>query len=268
MNCIKRLILIYNKSVRSIIPISTVKKKLSPIEFIGVGPGDPSLLTLSAVDAIRNATLVAYPISKPGAKSMAATISEKWITSRQKRLPIVLPMVKDLAILKESWLEAADQLAKAYLKGEKVVFLSQGDISLFSTGSYLILFLKSFYPQVSLRMIPGISSFSAAAAAAEWPLSFQKSPLLILPTPDEPRLLEELLLNSEREMVIVLLKLGSRWQWVQPMLRDMDLLKTSIFAQKVGWHDQHIVQADEIEVDEVPYFSLLLIRKAWPEVIS
>ena len=60
---------------------------------MGVGPGDPELLTLAAVDAIEKASLIAYPIAREGAEGMAAAIASKWITSRQKRLPLYLPMV-------------------------------------------------------------------------------------------------------------------------------------------------------------------------------
>tara|TARA_Y100001968_G_scaffold201299_1_gene184844 strand:- start:813 stop:1154 length:342 start_codon:yes stop_codon:yes gene_type:complete len=101
------------------------------LTIIGVGPGDPSLLTLAAVDAIRESTVVSYPVSIRGGESLAEKIASKWITKDKKKLPLLFPMVDDQNTLKSAWRVAGKTLMKMAYGGEKVVFLSQGDISLF-----------------------------------------------------------------------------------------------------------------------------------------
>ncbi len=257
--------MVFKSSVKSLLATSTSHKGLT---FVGVGPGDPSLLTLAAVQAIRSANLVAYPISHEKADGIAFNIVSEFITNEQERLPLLMPMVKHPEKLKEAWSSASAQLACAVSKGKQVVFLCQGDVSLFASSSYLFLHLKNFYPECSVKLIPGVTSVSAAAAAVGWPLALQQEQLLLAPTPEHPEdlgaLLEEANLAGR---VVVLLKLGHRWIWVKPLLEKMNLLEGSLFAQRVGWPDQQILPASEVPQSEKPYLSLLLVRQSWPEIM-
>jgi len=234
----------------------------------GVGPGDPSLLTLAAVDAIRESTVVSYPVSIKGGDSLAAKIASKWISNDKKKLPLYFPMVSDQKTLKNAWRFAGDELMKMVEKGEKVVFLSQGDSSLFSTGSYLSKELETHHPACVVKLIPGITSFAAAAAISQLPLAFQDEQLLVLPVPDSSEDLKVILSQAAlMQRVVVFLKLGKKWTWVRPLLKELGLLENSIFAEKVGFSDQQIVRASALSSEIRPYFSLLLIRQSWPSIM-
>ena len=249
-------------------PLLKASESNKTLTIIGVGPGDPSLLTLAAVEAIQNASLVSYPIPKNDEDSRAAQIASFLIKKDQKRLPLYFPMVEDSFSLKKAWIDISQKLANQIKNGEKVVYLSMGDVSFFSTGSYLLLSFENNYPQYSVKIIPGVSSFSAAAAISKFSLALQKDQVLILPTPDNSNELRSLLCEASKlNRVIVLLKIGSRWEWVQPILEEMDLLENSIFAQNVGFSDQKVMPAINIPVSSKPYFSLLLIRQSWPKVL-
>ena len=238
------------------------------LTLAGVGPGDPSLITLAAVEAIKGATVVAFPISRGGEKSIAAEIAANWITEDKQQLPLVFPMVAEIGLRKEAWRNAADQLLLAISNGEKVVFLSQGDVSLFSTSSYILLEFKINHPELQIKLIPGVNSFAAAAANAHWPLSFQQDQLLVIPTPDSPGNLEKVLKDSAQlTRVVVLLKLGKRWKWVRKLLDKMDLLESSLFAEKIGLFDERVIPASQVPASEAHYFSLLLIRQSWPQAL-
>ena len=238
---------------------------MKTLTITGVGPGDPSLLTLAAVDAIQDSTVVSYPVSIRGGESLAEKIASKWISKDKKKLPLYFPMVDDQNTLKNAWRVAGNELVKMVEKGERVVFLAQGDISLFSTGSYLSKELEKYHPECVVKLIPGVTSFSAAAATSKLPLAFQEEQLLVVPVPDLSDELKVIL--SEAAMmkrVVVLLKLGKKWTWVKPLLKELDLLENSIFAEKVGFSDQHIFRASNLSSESRPYFSLLLIRQSWP----
>ena len=238
------------------------------LTITGVGPGDPSLLTLAAINAIQDSTVVSYPVSIRGGESLAEKIASKWISKDKKKLPLYFPMVDDQNTLKNAWRVAGNELMKLVEKGERVVFLSQGDISLFSTGSYLSKELEKYHPECIVKLIPGVTSFSAAAAASKLPLAFQEEQLLVVPVQDSSEELKVILSEAaRRNRVVVLLKLGKKWTWVKPLLKELKLLESSIFAERVGMSDQRILRASNLSSESRPYFSLLLIRQSWPSTM-
>ena len=241
------------------------------VTLVGVGPGDPDLLTVAAVRALRAAAVVAYPVAQEGGDGMAARIAEPWIEPDQRRLPLMLPMVEEAQPRRQAWHAAAAALAAEVAAGQAVALLCEGDASLYASGSYLLLALAVRHPTVPLKVVPGITSLAAAAAAAcgplgPWPLALQQESLLIRPTPDTPEALE-LLLASHLEGVVALLKLGRRWPWVRQCLEARGLLDHTLLAQRVGWPDQWLGPAAAIPAEAQPYFSMLLIRRSWPSVL-
>lgn len=246
------------------------------VTVVGVGPGDPELLTLAAVRAIGAAAVVAYPVARPGAEGMAARIAAAWIRPEQRRLPLHFPMVAEAPPRQQAWWAAADALAAEARAGRAVVLLCEGDASLYASASYALLALGQRHPACPLAVVPGITAVAAAAAAvtataglaAAWPLALQQDGLLIRPTPECAAELEALLEQARASAtVLALLKLGHRWSWVRPTLADRGLLDQALFAQRVGWPDQLLCPAAAVPAEEQPYFSLLLIRQVWPELM-
>jgi precorrin-2/cobalt-factor-2 C20-methyltransferase len=177
-------------------------------------------------------------------------------------------MVAEAEPRQRAWREAADRLAALVAAGETVVLLCEGDVSLYASSSYVLLAMRQRHPHCPVRLIPGITAVSAAAAAGAWPLVMQQEGLRILPTPDESVQLESLLDEAARdEQVLALLKLGHRWRWVRPLLERRHLLEGALFAQRVGWPDQCLGPASTVAAEEQPYFSLLLIRSGCSVVL-
>jgi precorrin-2/cobalt-factor-2 C20-methyltransferase len=243
------------------------------VTLVGVGPGDPNLLTVAAVEAIAAAAVVAYPVAQEGGEGMAARIAAPWIGGNQHRLPLLFPMVEEGAPRRQAWHRAADALAAEVEQGRVVVLLCEGDASLFASASYVVLALAERHPTCPLRVVPGISAVAAAAAAASsrgrpWPLALQRERLLICPTPEAAPELETLLDRAAATgTVLALLKLGKRWSWVRPCLARRRLLETALFASRVGWPEERLDAAVAVPAEAQPYFSLLLIRQSWPDVL-
>jgi precorrin-2/cobalt-factor-2 C20-methyltransferase len=243
------------------------------LTLVGVGPGDPELVSVAALRAIRAAAVVAYPVAREGGAGMAAAIAAPWLEPGQRRLPLLFPMVPEAAPRIAAWHAAADALAAEVAAGQAVVLLCEGDGSLFASSSYVLLALRRRHPRCGLRVIPGVPAVCAAAAAASsagipWALALQSEALLIRPTPDAAAELESLLDHAAgAAMVLALLKLGQRWRWVRPLLERRGLLENALFAQRVGWPDQLVSRAGAVPAEERPYFSMLLIRQGWPPVL-
>ncbi len=256
--------MIFFKDLKKYFSFLNSRKKKVPepgLTLVGVGPGDPSLLTLAAVTAIKDASLVAYPVAEIGSEGMAKQIASEFLKGK-KCMAVLFPMITEIDVLKDAWETSSRQLVEEVERGENVVLLCQGDPSLYATSSYILLQIKFNYPLCPLKIIPGISSFNAAAAIAKLPLSLQKEELLISCVPDDNNALDMMLddfMSSKK--VLVLLKLGKRWKWVRNILEEKKLLDNTLFAQRVGFPDQLVVQASDIPEGTAPYFSLLIIRR-------
>jgi len=238
------------------------------LTVVGVGPGDPELITVAAQRAIAAATVVAYPVASLERVGMAAQIAEPWIVPTQQRLPLLFPMVQEAEPRQQAWQHAAAAVAAAVAAGERVVFLCEGDCSLFASSSYLLLALKAEAPELPVRVIPGITAASATAAAARWPLALQDEQLQVVPLPDQPDQARQSLINArDHGQPVVLLKVGRRWRWLRPLLVELELLESALYGERVGWPDQVVLPAASVPAEERPYFSLVLLRPAWPAVL-
>ena len=239
---------------------------MARLSIIGVGPGDPELITVAGLRALQTARVVAYPVARPGAESMARTIAAPWMQAGQLELPLHLPMTAAVEPRQQGWAAAARALAEQVGEGADTALLCEGDVSLYASASYLLLSLRQQQQQteLALRLIPGVTSLAAAAAAAHWPLALQQQAMLVAPTPEAPEALLDLLSRAE---VLVLLKLHHRWTWVRPLLERQGLLDKTLVAQRLGWPDQTIVPARALRAVSCSYFSLLLIRCCWPTVM-
>jgi precorrin-2/cobalt-factor-2 C20-methyltransferase len=249
-------------------PLEAAAPAPAGLTLVGVGPGDPELITVAGVRALRAAAVVAFPVAESAAAGMAATIAAPWILPTQRLLPLPLPMRGGAEAKRRAWRQAADRLAAEVAAGAPVVLLCEGDVSLFATASYVLLALRQRHPGCAVRLIPGIAAPLAAAAAGAWPLALQQEGLRIVPTPDTEADLEALLARAAAAAeVLALLKLGHRWSWVRPLLERHGLLDSTLLARRVGWSDEQVAPAAAVPAGALPYFSLLLVRQGWPAVL-
>ena len=236
------------------------KSDLPSLTIVGVGPGDPSLLTIAAVDSIKKAKVIVFPVSDDNKKSFAAEIVKKY-TKFKNKIPIIFPMAREGFDPDEIWFNAVEKIVKFIQNGESVVLLCLGDTSLFASSSNILRIIKNNYPEIITKTIPGISSLSAAAALNDFDLVKKGETLIIKECPSSNSELTSLIRESRgNKTVLAIMKVGKRWNLVREILKNEDILNKSLIALSVGMPNQIIQYASQYKKDFMPYFSLILIR--------
>jgi len=230
------------------------------LTIVGVGPGDPSLLTIAAVEAIKKAKVIVFPISDDNKKSFAAEIVKKY-TKSKKNIPIIFPMARKGFDPDEIWSNAVEKIVKFIQNSESVVLLCLGDTSLFASSSNILRIIKNNYPEIITKTIPGISSISAAAALNDFDLVKKGETLIIKECPSSNSELTTLIRESKaNKTVLAIMKVGKRWNLLREILKKEDIINKSLIALSVGMPEQIIQYASQYNKDLMPYFSVILIR--------
>lgn len=233
---------------------------MAKVYAIGVGPGDPELLTRKAERILRQVDVICAPTGMAEAASYALSIVEPFIDrSRQEVLVQTFPMSKDEAELHPFWEEAAAQVAARVESGRDAAFITIGDPLLYSTFLYLYRILLERYPHIVVEIVPGISSIGAAAAAAGLPLGMAADRIAIIPATYEEEKLLKTLMDFD---TIVLMKVHRAFERVFAMLKALGLLEKAVYIRRVGSADEAVVRdITSLAGQKLDYLSLLIVRK-------
>lgn len=225
---------------------------------IGAGAGDPELMTVKGLRILRQVPIVAFPAGVRGKPGVAEQIIAEWLLPEQKKLALTFPYVQDEAELTQAWELAADRVWEELRQGQDVAFVSEGDISFYSTFTYLAQTLQARHPEAIVQAIPGICSPMAAAAALGIPLTVRAQKLTVLPALYGVTELETALATAD---VVVLMKVSSVYSQVWSVLKQWGLLSRSYVIERATQPNQ-VVYADLSDRPnlELPYFSLMIVQ--------
>jgi precorrin-2/cobalt-factor-2 C20-methyltransferase len=228
------------------------------IYAVGVGPGDPELLTRKAERLIREAGVICTPTGKEDAASFALSIVEPLIDrERQQVLTQVFPMRKVQLGLDEFWERSASEVAALARAGKSVVFITIGDPLLYSTFLYLYRIFRADYPDIPVEIVPGISSINAAAAAAGMPLGMAGERIAILSAVHEDAELRRIFHDFD---TVVLLKVHKVFDRVLALLKEMSLVQGSVYVRRVGTTLEEVVfDLDSLAGRDLDYLSQLIV---------
>lgn len=221
---------------------------------VGVGPGDPELLTLKAVRVIGNCPVVAAPQTKSG-EMLALEIAHRAVDLTGKTiLPLYFTMERDKARQRAAHLAAADAVEAQLRAGRDVAMLNLGDVSIYATCGYLMEILRA--RGVTAVMVPGVPSFCAVAARLGESLTGMDTPLHILPAGAAP--LEEMLALPGTK---VLMKSGRRIPQVVGALQAAGCLEKAAMVQNCGLPGE-MVAADLTAAPAQPgYFATIIVKE-------
>ncbi|MCQ8784351.1 precorrin-2 C(20)-methyltransferase [Mangrovibrevibacter kandeliae] len=236
---------------------------------LGLGPGDPELLTVKALRILRGVPVVAYPAPDTG-PSFARSIVAGHLARSQVELPIVVPMRVETQPAQAVYDRAAEAIAGHLSAGRDVGLLCEGDP--FFYGSFMYLF-ERLADRFATEIIPGIASVHAASAAARRPLASRNACVAILPAPLEDEVLRVRIAAADSFAII---KLGRHYPRIRALLDELDLTAHCTYCERVGLASERVLPLAEV-TGAVPYFSLILggegtsggtVRTASPEEAS
>ncbi len=233
---------------------------------VGCGPGDPDLLTVKAVKAIKNADIIMCPTSKEGKPSIALAVVSPIIdkTQNQEIINLVFPMTKDRDILESTWEKNSKILAEHVLSGKNVVYLTVGDPYLYSTWIYLHRELERKYPEIKIIVIPGIVSMFTFASKVGISLAEGAEKVSVIPSCYDLSKVKEIAKNSD---TMVFLKDGRYFDQVIELLKEAGFSDNSIFAigQDLDTKNEIVkkLTLGEVTKDTLTskYFSILVVKR-------
>jgi precorrin-2/cobalt-factor-2 C20-methyltransferase len=221
---------------------------------IGVGPGDPELLTLKALRYLQAAPVVAY-VSARGQPSVARHIAAPHLQPGQRELNIALPMHPSPELADAAYDEGASRIGAELERGRDVAVLCEGDPLLYGSFNQLLKRLGSFYPA---EIVPGITSITAAAAAARRPITIRTDTLTVVPATLP---MEALRARLGQTNAAVILKIGRHLDKVRQVLAELNLLDRAIYVEGVSTADQRVMPLVDMKDMSAPYFTLILIPR-------
>ena len=226
---------------------------------IGLGPGDPELMTLKAHRLISSASVIAYPAPDSG-ESFARSIASASIPGDAREIPIVVPMRVDRFPAQEIYDRAAKEIAEVLASGQDVITLCEGDP--FFYGSFMYLF-ERLSERFEIEIVPGVTSLTACAAQLQRPLTSRNDVLTVIPGPLPDA---EIRKKINEAQAVAIMKVGRHLGRLKALLSDMNLLEKAGYVERASLSEQKVHRLVDLEAETAPYFSMILIYKgdeAW-----
>lgn len=220
---------------------------------LGLGPGDPELVTLKALRLLRAVPVVAYPAPENG-DSLARGIVAQWLDRGQREIAIRFPMQPGpppAAIYRD----AAAQLSAVLEAGADVAYLCQGDPLLYGSFAGLLAELDARCP---VTIVPGVSSLTACAAAAAAPLVQRDEILSVIPATLPEEDLAGRLAQADAAAIV---KLGRHFAKLRRVLERLGRLDGAIYVEHASWPSERVAPLAAVDPATVPYFATALVRR-------
>lgn len=224
---------------------------------IGVGPGDPELVTLKAKRILEEVDYIAIPKTSAGRNSQALSIVEGLMDKRKEIIELVFPMSFNEKILESGWSEAVAGVREKLDEGRDVAFITLGDPTVYSTYIYIHKTLKSL--GYSTEIIPGVTSFCASAARVGVSLGENRESIAVVPSAYDCENLDDILDGFDN---IVLMKVANSLPRLKDKLKDKGLYDKAVLVSKCGHEDEMIeYDLEKASQEKLSYFTTMIIKK-------
>ncbi len=218
---------------------------------LGVGPGDPDLLTLRAARLLQEVGAVAFPRDRSGEPGRAYRIAEPHLAPGTQKIALDLPMTEDREALEAAWTRAVESLKEETGAGVDVAYLCLGDPLLYGSFAYL---LERYSGPV--QVVPGVISPISASSALGLPLVEAREPLVICPDGGDADMLRRAL---EMEGAVVIMKPSRLGPEAMEILRSRHAVERAMVVENVSLPEQRIYPLGTTGSSRLPYFSVVVI---------
>ncbi|MGE7918134.1 precorrin-2 C(20)-methyltransferase [Viridibacillus sp. NPDC093762] len=226
---------------------------------LGVGPGDPELITVKAFRVIQESPVIAYPRKRKGSKSYAQRIVDVYIRPGEKdMLGLVFPMTKDQEILDREWNKAVELVYEKLQEGKDVAFVTEGDPLLYSTFIHMMKLMQELHPEIEIKTVPGISSFNGSASRLGIALADGDDHVAIIPATNDYAAMKKALEDHD---AVVFIKVAKVMDLMIQVLKELNLFDKASVVTKVTSDEEVIWTMDELEDAELEYLTLMVVRK-------
>lgn len=227
---------------------------------LGVGPGDPELITLKALRLLKAAPVVAYHAAK-GKKGNALAIVEQYLAPEQILVPLIYPVTTEKLpaymdyeqIVRDFYSEITATIAGHLDRGADVAVIAEGDPFFYGSFMYIHDRLAEAYETI---VVPGVCSVLGAAAVLGAPLVYRNQTLSILSGVLEADELKRRLAGTQAAAIM---KLGKNLDKVRAVLADLGLMERALYVERATMENQRILPLAEVDGDDCPYFSIVLV---------
>jgi len=220
---------------------------------VGLGPGDPELITRKAARLIEKAQVIAYP-ALAGAESFARSIAADLIAAGAREIIMDVPMTRDREPAQAAYDKGAAEIAAELSAGEDVICLCEGDP--FFYGSFMYLHAR-LAGRFTVEVVPGVSSLTACAARAGLPLAARNERLTVLPGPLPEA---ELAARIDGAESVAVLKVGRHLPKLRGVIERLGLLDRAVYVERATLADERVCPLADAP-ENAPYFSMILLTK-------
>jgi len=223
---------------------------------LGIGPGDPELMTLKAARILREVTVICVPRGREDGQSVALNIIKGAVDlSGKEMLEVHFPMKKGSQ--RDALRPAAEAVLTVLDSGRDVAFPTLGDPVLYSTFFHLYDAILSISPEVEVEIVPGVSSINAAAARAGTGLTLSGEKLAVLPA----SYIDSMDMELRKFDTVVLMKVHSVLDRIKESLSSKGLIEGAIYVSRVGMEGEVIKPLKDVHEEDAHYFSTVIVRR-------
>ncbi len=235
-----------------------MNKKTGILFGIGVGPGDPELITLKATKILNQVDTVFAAASTKNNHSLAVNIAERHIPENTKVKMLRFPMTRDKNETRKAWRKHAQAIIEEIERGKNVAFLTLGDAMTYSTFGYIIRHIQDLAPDIEIQTVPGITSYQAAAASLNMPLVEGEESLMVVSGATGGNRLRELEGKPEN---VVFLKAYRNVKDIKAAIDEIGKYPSSVGVKNCSHPNEEIIADIEELGERVPDYWTLIIAK-------